>query len=135
MPSEMMQAGAPFSVGKFSAYSASNSDHGISWAIFTQRLSDDNLPPKGSSNSDGGLRQAQLLCTLSHWVMQGFCTILTVYLAHFSRSHDRITTPCNLSALIQQALFMDGFPQWNQVTDLGNLAVLWRVGRFRRCGC
>jgi hypothetical protein len=23
--------------------------------------------------------------------MQGFCTILTVYLAHFSRSHDRIT--------------------------------------------
>jgi hypothetical protein len=79
-----MQASAPFSVGKFSAYSASNPDHGINSVIFTQRLSDDNLPPKGSSNSDGDLRQAQLLCTLSHWVMQEFCTILTVYLAHFS---------------------------------------------------
>src|SRR4028118_2338411 len=55
MPSEMMKAGAPFSVGKFWAYSDSNSDHGIIWAILTQRLSVDNLPPKGSSNSDGGL--------------------------------------------------------------------------------
>jgi hypothetical protein len=36
--------------------------------------------------------------------MQRFCTILPVYLAHFSRSHDHITWPCNLSALIQQAL-------------------------------
>jgi transposase len=36
--------------------------------------------------------------------MQGFCTILPVYLAHFSRSHDRITRPCNLFALFQQAL-------------------------------
>jgi hypothetical protein len=104
MPSEMMKAGAPFSVGKFSEYSASKSDHGISSAIFTQRLSDDNLPPKGSSNSGGELRQAQLFCTRSHWVCLGFCTILPVYLAHFSRSHDRITRPCNLSALIQQAL-------------------------------
>ncbi|MEG4009229.1 hypothetical protein QUA41_08805 [Microcoleus sp. Pol11C1] len=37
----------------------------------------------------GDLRQAQLFCTRSHWVMQGFCTILPIYLAHFSRSHDR----------------------------------------------
>ena len=28
---------------------------------------------------------------------------------------------------------MDGFPEWHQVTDLGNLAVLWSFGRFRRC--
>ena len=48
-------AGAPISVGKFSAYSASNSSHGISSAIFTQRLSPDNLPSKGSLKSDGGL--------------------------------------------------------------------------------
>ena len=47
-------AGAPFSVGKFLAYSASNSSQGIREAIFTQRLRADNFPPKGSSNSDGG---------------------------------------------------------------------------------
>jgi len=52
-PSEMMKAGAPISVGKFSGYSDSNSDHGITWAIFTQRLSADNFPPKGSSKSEG----------------------------------------------------------------------------------
>jgi len=46
---------SPISVGKFLAYSASNYDHGISSAIFTQRLSADNLPSKGSSKSDGGL--------------------------------------------------------------------------------
>src|SRR6476620_8798915 len=47
--------------------------------------------------------QAQLFCTRAYWVMQRFCTILPVYLAHFSLSHDRITWPCKLSALIQQA--------------------------------
>jgi hypothetical protein len=49
----MMQAGAPISVGKFSAYSDSNSDHGITWAIFTQRLEADNFPHEGSSKSEG----------------------------------------------------------------------------------
>src|SRR4028119_598657 len=44
----------PFSVGKFLAYSDSNSDHGIIWAIFTQRLSADNLHPLASSKSKGG---------------------------------------------------------------------------------
>jgi hypothetical protein len=48
-----MKAGAPISLGKFSAYSDSNSDYGITWAIFTQRLSADNFPPKGSSKSEG----------------------------------------------------------------------------------
>jgi hypothetical protein len=52
-PSEMMKAGAPISVGKFSAYSDSNSDRGIAWTIFTQRLSADNFPPKRSSKSEG----------------------------------------------------------------------------------
>jgi len=97
-------AGAPISVGKFLAYSASNPDHGMSSAIFTPRLSDDNLPHEESSKSEGEGEQAQLFCTRAHWVMQRFCTILPVYLAHFSRSHDHITRPCNLSALIQQAL-------------------------------
>ena len=49
----MMKAGAPISVGKFSAYSDSNSDRGITWAIFTQRLSGDNFPQEGSSKSEG----------------------------------------------------------------------------------
>src|SRR4028118_1363694 len=44
-------AGAPISVGKFSAYSDSNSDQGISWDIFTQRLSADNLDPLANSKS------------------------------------------------------------------------------------
>ena len=46
-------AGAPISVGKFSAYSDSNSDHRISSAIFTQRLSAANLHPLESSKSKG----------------------------------------------------------------------------------
>jgi hypothetical protein len=49
----MMKAGAPISLGKFSAYSDSNSDRGITRAIFTQRLSADNFPPKGSSKLGG----------------------------------------------------------------------------------
>src|SRR4028119_55561 len=55
MPSERIWLVHPFRSGKLAAYSDSNSSHGIIWAIFTQRLSADNLPPKGSSNSDGGL--------------------------------------------------------------------------------
>jgi len=47
-------AGAPFSVGKLAAYSDSNSDHGISSAIFTQWLSEDNLEPLASSKSKAG---------------------------------------------------------------------------------
>jgi len=43
----------PFRSGKFLAYSASNSDHGISWAIFTQRLRSDSFPHEGSSKSEG----------------------------------------------------------------------------------
>jgi hypothetical protein len=49
----MMKAGTPISVGKFSAYSDSNSGHGIAGVIFSQRLSADNFPPKGSSKSEG----------------------------------------------------------------------------------
>ena len=49
----MMKAGAPISLGKFSAYSDSNYDRGITRAIFTQRLSADKFPPTGSSKSEG----------------------------------------------------------------------------------
>jgi hypothetical protein len=49
----MMKAGAPISVRKFSAYSDSNSAHGITAVIFTQGLSADNFPPKGCSKSEG----------------------------------------------------------------------------------
>jgi hypothetical protein len=55
MPSERIWLVHHESAGKLAAYSDSNSSHGIIWAIFTQRLSADNLPPKGSSNSDGRL--------------------------------------------------------------------------------
>ena len=72
-------AGAPISVGKFSAYSDSNSDHRISSAIFTQRLSAANLHPLESSKSKGRQEQTQLFDTRSQMVMQGFCTILPVF--------------------------------------------------------
>src|SRR4028119_1760096 len=66
----------PFSVEKFWAYSASNSDHGISWAIFTQRLSADNFPPKGSSNSDGGLGASS---TFRYTIVGGDARVLTYF--------------------------------------------------------
>ena len=93
MPSEMMKAGAPFSVGKFSAYSASNSDQGISSAIFTQRLSDDNLPPKGSSNSDGGLEaDSAFLYTLALGVPRVlyYFTCLSCTLFLIAPSHNQV---------------------------------------------
>jgi hypothetical protein len=66
----------PFSVGKFSAYSDSNSDHGISSPIFTQRLSADNLPPKGSSNSDGGLEASSAFL---YMIAGGDARVLTYF--------------------------------------------------------
>ena len=91
-PSERMQAGAPFSVGKFWAYSASNSDHGISWAIFTQRLRADNFPPKGSSNSDGAFGDSS---TFRYTILGGDARVLTYFTCLsrrlYSRSRARIT--------------------------------------------
>jgi len=46
-------AGAPISTENNVAYSASNSNQGISSAKITHRLSGDNFPSKGSLNSDG----------------------------------------------------------------------------------
>ena len=62
-------AGAPISVGKFLAYSDSNSSHGISWAIFTQRLSGDNFPHEGSpkSQGEGGASSAFLYTSARSW--------------------------------------------------------------------
>jgi len=68
----MMKAGAPISVGKFSAYSDSNSDHGITGVIFTQGLSADNFPPKGSSKSEGEGGAGSAFLTRSRVVMQEF---------------------------------------------------------------
>ena len=62
----MMKASAPIFVGKFSAYSDSNSDRGITGVIFTQLLSGDNSPPKGSSKSEGeGGASSAFLYTLA----------------------------------------------------------------------
>src|SRR4028119_550669 len=97
-------AGAPISVGKFSAYSDSNSDQGISLTIFTQRLSADNLPSKGSSKSDGGLGASSAFRytsangdarVLSHNTC--FSCTLTTFLVGKSLH-------CLLFSLIQQAL-------------------------------
>jgi len=92
----MMKAGAPISVGKFSAYSDSNSDHGITWAIFTQRLSADSFPPKGSSKSEGEGEQAQLFCTRSRVVMQGFRSCFSCFsctrIPFFAQTAHRVFT-------------------------------------------
>jgi len=92
-------------VEKFSAYSASNSDHGISGAIFTQRLSGDKLPPKGRSNSDGVFGASS---TFRYTIVDGNAQVLT-YFTCFSRRSDLIARShnpdlVNLLAFIQQAL-------------------------------
>jgi hypothetical protein len=101
-------AGAPISVGKFSAYSGSNSDHGISSPIFTQRLSADNLPPKGSSNSDGGLPASSAFLYI---IVGGdarvftYFTCLSCTLFSIARSKPRRR---NMRSIIQQALTICG---------------------------
>src|SRR6476469_10067957 len=94
----------PISVGKFSAYSDSNSDQGISWAIFTQRLSSDNLPSKGSSKSDGGLGASS---AFRYTIANGDARVLS----HYTCFSCTLTTflvgkpiHCLLFSLIQQAL-------------------------------
>jgi hypothetical protein len=79
-------AGAPFSVGKFAAYSDSNSDHGIIWVIFTQRLSADNLDPLASSKSKGGRGASSAFLYMSagcdarvlHYSTCLSCTLLSI---------------------------------------------------------
>jgi hypothetical protein len=80
MPSERIWLVHPFRSGELAAYSDSNSDHGIIWAIFTQRLSADNLPPKGSSNSDGGLGESSAFL---YAIAGGYARLLT-YFTYFS---------------------------------------------------
>ena len=98
-------AGAPFSVGKFLAYSASNSFQGMSDAIFTQRLSADNFPPKGSSNSDGGLRASS---TFRYRFVDGDARVLTYFTSQsctlLSIARSLNLSPPNLRSIIQQAL-------------------------------
>jgi hypothetical protein len=84
-----------FRSGKFSAYSDSNSDHRITWAIFTQRLSADNFPPKGSSKSEGegGASSAFLYTRV---VMQGFRSCFSYFsytrTPFFAQTTDRVFT-------------------------------------------
>src|SRR4028119_2435317 len=75
-PSERIWLVHPFRSGKFLANSASNSDHGITWVIFTQRLSGDKLPPKGSSNSDGGFGASS---TFRYTIAGGDARVLTYF--------------------------------------------------------
>jgi len=95
----------PFRSGKFLAYSASNSDHGISSAIFTQRLSGDNFPPEGSSKSeDAGLATSAFLYTFAGGdarVLTYFtCLSCTFFPLALSKPRPR-----NMRSIIQQALF------------------------------
>lgn len=101
-----MKAGAPISVGKLSGYSDSNSDRGITWAIFTQPLSADNFPPKGSSKSEGeGGASSALIYTIA----RGDATVPKLYIAVFLALVNlfllRPPIECLLGQLIQQALF------------------------------
>jgi hypothetical protein len=73
-------AGAPFSVGKFLAYSASNSFQGMSDAIFTQPLSADNFPPKGTSNSDG---EPEAISTFWYTFVDSDARVLTYFTCLF----------------------------------------------------
>ena len=99
-------AAAPITVGKFSASSDSNSDHGMSWAIFTQRLKADNFPPKGSSKSDGGLGASS---NFRYKLADGDAWVLT-YFSCFSGTtllfSVRQAIKCILFQFIQQALIM-----------------------------
>ena len=85
-------AGAPISVGKFLAYSDSNSSHGISWAIFTQRLSGDNFPHEGISKSEGeGRASSAFLYTsaLGDAKVLYYFTCLSCTLFSLARSHNQ----------------------------------------------
>jgi hypothetical protein len=122
-PSERIWPVLPFRSGKFWAYSDSNSDHGISWAISTQRLSGDKLPPKGSSNSDGGFGASS---TFRYTLAGGDARVLTYFtclsctLLSLARSHN--LSPRQLQSIIQQALnrrysFLWGQPERRNKTQ------------------
>src|SRR4028118_2161808 len=106
MPSEKIWLARPFRrSGKFLAYSASNSFQGMSDAIFTQRLSADNFPPKGSSNSDGGLRASS---TFRYTFVDGDTRVLTYFTSQsctlLSIARSLNLSPRNVRSIIQQAL-------------------------------
>src|SRR4028119_400289 len=91
-PSERIWLVPPFRSGKFLAYSASNSDHGMSEAIFTQRLSGDNLPHEGSSKSEGeGGASSAFLYTfaLGDAKVLYYFTCLSCTLFSSARSHNQ----------------------------------------------
>jgi len=77
----------------------------MSDAIFTQRLSADNFPPKGSSNSDGGLRASS---TFRYTFVDGDARILTYFTSQsctlLSIARSLNLSPRNVRSIIQQAL-------------------------------
>ena|SRR6476661_8254720 len=94
----------PFRSGNFQHILIQIPTPGISSTIFTQRLSADNLPSKGSSKSDGGLGASSAFRytsangdarVLSHYTC--FSCTLTTFLVGKSLH-------CLLFSLIQQAL-------------------------------
>src|SRR4028118_939642 len=105
-PSERIWLVHPFRSGKFWAYSDSNSDHGITWVIFTQRLSGDKLPPKGCSNSDGRFGATS---TFRYTIAGGDARVLTYFtclsctLLSIARSNN--LSPRQVRSIIQQALY------------------------------
>jgi len=86
-------AGAPRDVGKFSAYSASNSDHGMSWVIFTQRLSADNLHPLASSKSKGSRGASSAFLYMIADGDARLLTYFTCFSQHAARSSVRSERP------------------------------------------
>src|SRR6476661_3895875 len=98
----------PFRSGNFQHILIQIPTPGISSTIFTQRLSADNLPSKGSSKSDGGLGASSAFRytsangdarVLSHYTC--FSCTLTTFLVGKSLH-------CLLFSLIQQALRKNG---------------------------
>src|SRR6476661_2281932 len=100
----------PFRSGNFQHILIQIPTPGISSTIFTQRLSSDNLPSKGSSKSDGGLGASS---AFRYTIANGDARVLS----HYTCFSCTLTTflvgkpiHCLLFSLIQQALFRNRTP-------------------------
>ncbi len=102
-------AGAPIDWVKFWAYSDSNSDHGISWAIITQRLSEANFPPWGNSKLSGAVPSGS---TFRYTTVNGSAKVWCYFSPRrcTSGSISSSSKACcvTLGLIIQQALIRQG---------------------------
>ena len=100
-------AGAPIDWVKFWAYSDSNSDHGISWAIITQQLSEANFPPWGNSKLSGAVPSGS---TFRYTTVNGSAKVLCYFsprrCTRGSISSSSKACCVTLGLIIQQALFI-----------------------------